>query len=76
MCFVVNKHFPSGSKVRLRPASPQDILQAFDTLPQSEQQLVADEIIRRIAPWGVDPIDDAELLFVTAERFRSLDAEE
>ncbi|MBA4106683.1 MAG: hypothetical protein C0485_13075 [Pirellula sp.] len=58
------------------PASPQDILQAFDTLPQSEQQLVADEIIRRVAPWGVDSIDDAELLFLTAERFRSLDAEE
>jgi hypothetical protein len=58
------------------PASPQDILQAFDLLPQSEQQMVADEIIRRMAPWGVDSIDDAELSFLAAERFRSLDAQE
>jgi hypothetical protein len=58
------------------PASPQDILQAFDLLPQPEQRLVADEIIRRMAPWGVDSIDDSELSFLAAERFRSLDAEE
>lgn len=58
------------------PASPQDILQAFDLRPQSEQQLVADELIRRMAPWGVDSIDDSELTLLAAERFRSLDVHE
>jgi hypothetical protein len=27
-------------------------------------------------PWSTDPIDDAELSFLAAERFRALDAEE
>ena len=58
------------------PASPQDILKAFDSLPQSEQQMVADEIIRRMAPWGVDSLDDSELTLLAAEQFRSLDAQE
>ncbi len=58
------------------PASPQDILQAFDRLPQSEQHLVAVEMIRRLSPWGVDSSDGSELTRLTAERFRSLGTEE
>jgi hypothetical protein len=58
------------------PASPQDILQAFDSLPQAEQRTVAEAILRRLSPWGVDSMDDSDLSLLAEELFCSLDAQE
>ena len=58
------------------PASPQDILEAFDSLSLTDQRFVADEIIRRMSPWGVDAIDDSSLAHLADDLFRSLDPQE
>ncbi len=57
-------------------ASPQDILRSFDFLPESEQRIVAGEIIRRTTRWDTAPLTDEELTLAAETLFLSLDERE
>lgn len=57
-------------------ASPQDILRSFDFLPESEQRIVAGEIIRRTTRWDTAPLTDEELTLAAEKLFLSLDERE
>jgi hypothetical protein len=57
-------------------SSPQDILHSFDILPETEQRVVALEIIRRAAQWEADQVSDEELNQQADLLFQMLDQEE
>ena len=52
----------------------RDLLQAFDALPPTEQKQMAAEILRRCSP--DESLPDTALDELTADLFRSYDAEE
>lgn len=56
--------------------SAQDILKSFDFLPESEQRLVAGEIMRRTSRWDTAPLTDDELTLTAETLFLSLDEQE
>ena len=57
-------------------ASSQDVIQSFNGLPESEQRVVAAEILRRVADWDYPPLSDEDLCSLADERFRELDERE
>lgn len=57
-------------------SSAQDILNFFDVLPESEQRLVASEIIRRTSHWDAAPLADDDLTLAAETIFLSLDERE
>ena len=54
----------------------QNILTVFSSLPESEQRLVAAEILRRTTQWDIDPLTDDDLSRVADDLFLELDREE
>jgi hypothetical protein len=54
----------------------QNILTVFSSLPESEQRLVAAEILRRASRWDSDPLSDDDLARVADDLFIELDREE
>jgi hypothetical protein len=56
--------------------SPQDFLNSFDVLPESQQRVIAAEIIRRTASWTYDPISDDALTALADGLFVELDQRE
>jgi hypothetical protein len=56
--------------------SVQQIIESFESLPESEKQRVADEIVRRSVYLEVPPLTDEELIATAEDRFLALDARE
>jgi hypothetical protein len=56
--------------------TPQDFLNSLDTMPEPQQQVVAAEILRRVAGWDYLPLSDDDLCRLADERFRELDERE
>jgi hypothetical protein len=54
----------------------QNILSTFSLLPESEQRLVAAEILRRTVQWENEPLTDDDLARVADDLFLELDREE
>lgn len=54
----------------------QHILTSFSSLPESEQRLVAAEILRRASQWDSEPLCDDDLDRVADELFLELDRRE
>ncbi len=54
----------------------QNILTTFNSLPESEQRLVAAEIVRRTSQWDSDPLTDDDLTRTADYLFLELDREE
>jgi hypothetical protein len=54
----------------------QNILTAFSSLPESEQRLVAAEILRRAKQWDIEPLSDDDLARAADDLFLELDREE
>lgn len=52
------------------------VLEEFDSLPTSEQQIVASEILRRTATADHEPLDDDQLVQQAEELFQILDEAE
>lgn len=65
-----------GMGDRCVSASPQDILKSFDFLPESEQRVVAGEIMRRTSRWDTAPLTDDELTLAAESIFLALDERE
>jgi len=57
-------------------ALAQYILQNFDQLPDTEQQKVALEILKRIVHSDFPPLEDEDLVLSAEEVFLSLDQQE
>jgi hypothetical protein len=54
----------------------QQILNAFDSLPDADKYQVAVEILRRVSVFGEGDLPDSALVEVADELFRALDTEE
>lgn len=54
----------------------QEILRNFDQLPDTEQQKVALEILKRIVHSDFPPLEDQDLVLSAEEIFLSLDQQE
>ena len=54
----------------------QNILTTFSLLPESEQRLVAAEILRQASQWDSDPLTDDDLARAADELFLELEREE
>lgn len=52
------------------------LLDAFETLPETERRVFADEIIRRLLPFDSGPISDEEIGAASSELFKLLDVED
>jgi hypothetical protein len=57
-------------------ATPHDIIQSFDVLPEADQRVVAVEIFRRAAQWDSTPLTDDDLSKSADELFQALDRRE
>jgi hypothetical protein len=57
-------------------ALAQEILKNFDQLPDTEQQKVALEILKRIAHSDFPPLEDEDLVLSAEEILLSLDQQE
>jgi len=57
-------------------AAVQQLLKAFDALPEADKQRAAVEILRRVAPATAGDVPESALLEAAEELFRALDAEE
>ncbi|MDE0685333.1 MAG: hypothetical protein OXI63_20585 [Candidatus Poribacteria bacterium] len=62
-------------------ATPQNILEAFNQLPEREKHVIASEIIKRVALLDIPPLTDealteiADALFVEHDKTEAEDAE-
>jgi hypothetical protein len=56
--------------------SSHDVIQSFIGLPESEQRVVAAEILRRVAGWDYPSLSDNDLCDLADESFRELDERE
>lgn len=54
----------------------QNILTVFSSLPESEQRLVAAEILRRTSHWNIEALTDDDLARAADDLFLELDREE
>ncbi|MBO0349003.1 hypothetical protein J0895_07795 [Phormidium pseudopriestleyi FRX01] len=54
----------------------QEILKTFDNLPNTEQQAIAAEILKRVINFDVPPLTDEDLVLNAEELFLALDAQE
>jgi hypothetical protein len=54
----------------------QELLNAFESLPQAERHEAAVEILRRAFPGGAGDVPESALIDSADELFRALDAEE
>ena len=57
-------------------AAVQQLLSAFDALPEADKHQAAVEILRRVAPATEGNVPESALLEAAEELFRALDAEE
>jgi hypothetical protein len=57
-------------------ASVQQLLTAFDALPEADKHQAAVEIFRRVSPVAEGDVAEAGLVEAAEELFRALDAEE
>ncbi|MDJ1171611.1 hypothetical protein PMG71_19450 [Roseofilum sp. BLCC_M154] len=54
----------------------QEILKNFDNLPNTEQQAIAVEILKRVIDFDVLPLTDEDLVLNAEELFLALDEQE
>lgn len=54
----------------------QEILKNFDDLPDTEQQVIAAEILKRVINFDVPPLTDEDLVLNAEELFLALDEQE
>jgi hypothetical protein len=54
----------------------QELLKNFDDLPQTEQQALAVEILKRVVNFDVPPLTDEDLVLNAEELFLALDEQE
>lgn len=54
----------------------QEILKNFDNLPNTEQQAIAIEILKRVIDFDVLPLTDEDLVLNAEELFLALDEQE
>jgi hypothetical protein len=54
----------------------QEILKNFDNLPNTEQQAIAIEILKRVIDFDVFPLTDEDLVLNAEELFLALDEQE
>jgi hypothetical protein len=57
-------------------AAVQQLLEAFDALPEADQHRAAVEILRRVLPADAGDVPESALVEAADELFRALDAEE
>ncbi|MGH7224471.1 MAG: CRISPR-associated endonuclease Cas2, partial [Gemmataceae bacterium] len=60
----------------LMTTAVQQLLNAFDSLPEADKHQTAVEILRRVSVFGEGDLPEAALDELAAELFRSCDAEE
>ncbi|MCT7981381.1 MULTISPECIES: hypothetical protein [Laspinema] len=54
----------------------QELLKNFDDLPETEQQALAVEILKRVVNFDVPPLTDEDLVLNAEELFLALDEQE
>ena len=54
----------------------QELLKTFDDLPDTEQQLIAAEILKRVINFDIPPLTDEDLVLNAEELFLVLDEQE
>lgn len=54
----------------------QELLKTFDDLPDTEQQVIAAEILKRVINFDIPPMTDEDLVFNAEELFLVLDEQE
>jgi len=67
-----------GSQVARTPMNTlaQELLKTFDDLPDTEQQLIAAEILKRVINFDIPPLTDEDLVLNAEELFLVLDEQE
>lgn len=67
-----------GSQVARSPMNTlaQELLKTFDDLPDTEQQLIAAEILKRVINFDIPPLTDEDLVLNAEELFLVLDEQE